>query len=257
MDANSIIHMARCLKNRTDLTFHPWGRNSTHQLTAMKDSHSGERCFIIGNGPSLRQTDLAKLRCEYTFGMNRIYLLFPELGFHTTYFVSVNHLVIHQCAQEILALPMPKFVPWSCRKDIAQPTPDTIFIDLVCSMNRPGFYTDVRKPFWHGATVTYVALQLAYFMGFQQVILVGVDHNFVTNGPAGQVVTSTGDDPNHFSPNYFGKGFQWELPDLETSERAYSMALQVNQKAGRQVLDATIGGKLTIFPKVDYSSLFK
>jgi len=153
-------------------------------------------------------------------------------------------------------LPMPKFVPWSCRRDIQSPTENTVFIDLVCAMHKPGFYADVRKPIWHGATVTYVALQLAYFMGFEQVILVGVDHNFVTQGPAGAAVVSQGDDPNHFSPNYFGKGFQWELPDLETSEKAYRFARQAYESSGRQVLDATIGGKLMIFPKVSYDSLF-
>ncbi|MBN2386541.1 MAG: hypothetical protein JXB85_05935 [Anaerolineales bacterium] len=253
----SLIHSARCVKNRLDLALHPWGRNSRRRLDALQDLHRGERCFILGNGPSLRRTDLSRLQKEYTFGMNRIYLLFPELGFTTTYFVSVNHLVIRQCAREILALPIPKFVPWSCRRDIGQPTEDTIFMDLVCAMWKPGFYRDVRRPFWHGATVTYVALQLAYFMGFEQVILIGVDHNFVTTGPAGMTVVSQGDDPNHFSPNYFGKGFQWELPDLETSEQAYRFARQGYEAAGRQVVDATLGGKLTIFPKIDYETLFQ
>jgi hypothetical protein len=110
---------------------------------------------------------------------------------------------------------------------------------------------------FEGFTVTYVALQLAFFMGFQQVVLVGVDHNFTTQGPANSTVVSQGDDPNHFSGAYFGKGFRWQLPDLEGSERAYKMACQAYTQAGRQVLDATVGGKLTIFPKVEYRSLFE
>jgi hypothetical protein len=67
---------------------------------------------------------------------------------------------------------------------------------------------------------------------------------------------SSGEDRNHFSPNYFGKGFRWQLPDLETSEWAYRLADQAYLSAGRQVFDATIGGKLQVFPKVDYASLF-
>jgi hypothetical protein len=69
-------------------------------------------------------------------------------------------------------------------------------------------------------------------------------------------VVSQGDDPDHFNASYFGKGFRWQLPDLETSEHSYRMARQAYERAGRQVLDATVGGKLTIFPKVDYTSLF-
>ena len=65
---------------------------SKRELAAFRDIHRGERCFIIGNGPSLNQTDLARLEGEYTFGMNRIYLLFPELGFQTSYYVSINTL---------------------------------------------------------------------------------------------------------------------------------------------------------------------
>jgi hypothetical protein len=93
-------------------------------------------------------------------------------------------------------------------------------------------------------------------MGFTEAILIGVDHNFVTKGPANATVTSEGDDPNHFSSNYFGKGFRWQLPDLEGSERAYRMAREAYQEDGRRIVDATIGGKLTIFPKVDYNQLF-
>jgi len=69
-------------------------------------------------------------------------------------------------------------------------------------------------------------------------------------------VQSEGDDPNPFSSAYFGKGFRWQLPVLETSELAYRMAREAYARAGRQVLDATIGGKLTVFPKVEYTSLF-
>lgn len=253
---NPILGAARCLKHRLDFAIHPWARHSIRQLTTMQDVHREERCFIIGNGPSLKNTDLKKLRNEYTFGMNRVYMLFPELGFHTTYYVSVNYLVIKQCIEDILSLPMPKFLPWSCRSYLSSPTADTIFLDVTCALLKPGFYPEVRRPIWHSATVTFIALELAFFMGFKQVILIGVDHDFATKGPAGQKVISQGDDPNHFSPGYFGKGFEWQLPDLETSEIGYRLARQAYEKANRQLLDATIGGKLTIFPKVDYNSLF-
>ena len=235
-------------------TLHPWRRESRKRLAALKDIHTGERCFIIGNGPSLRATGLKKLRNEFTFGLNRIYLLFPELGFTTTYFLSMNDLVIEQCAAEILALPIPKFLTWRSRRFLS-PTQDTHF--LYTTYTGPKFACDAAGRLWEGATVTYVALQLAYHMGFEKVILIGVDHNFVTKGDANKTITSQGDDPNHFDPNYFGKGFKWQLPDLETSERAYRMAKAAYEADGREVLDATIGGKLTVFPKVDYDGLFK
>ena len=41
------------------------------------------------------------------------------------------------------------------------------------------------------------------------------------------------------------------------SEVGYGMARAAYEKAGREVLDATVGGKLTVFPKVPYNSLFQ
>ncbi len=239
---------------------HPWRRESIKQLARLKDIHKGKRAFIIGNGPSLKQTDLSRLEDEFTFGLNRIYLMFPELGFPTTYLVSVNDLVIEQCAAEIAALSIPKFLSWRSHRFFANQFTNSQSTNLptflYTTYDNPLFARDARSRLWESATVTYVALQLAYHMGFEQVILVGVDHNFTTTGPANTTITSDGDDPNHFHPGYFGKGFRWQLPDLETSEIGYRMARQAYERAGRSVLDATVGGKLTIFPKTDYNSLF-
>jgi hypothetical protein len=234
-------------------TFHPWRRDSVRRLAALKDIHRGERCFIIGNGPSLRQTDMSKLRGEFTIGMNRIFLMFPELGFETTYLCSVNDLVIEQSAADIQNLKLPRFVSWRARKWLS-PAENLYFLHT--TYTGPKFSTDLRGRLWEGATVTNIALQAAYYMGFQEAVLIGVDHNFTTQGKPNTTVTSQGDDPNHFSPGYFGKGFRWQLPDLETSERGYRMAREAYEVAGRRVVDATVGGKLAVFPKVEYASLF-
>jgi hypothetical protein len=235
--------------------FHPWRRASVARLAELKDIHRGKRAFIIGNGPSLKQTDLGRLKGEITFGLNRIYLMFSDLGFSTTYFVSVNDLVIEQCTADILALPMPRFLSWRSHRFFPAGSIPANF--LYTTYDNPGFARDVRGRVWESATVTYVALQLAFHMGFEQVILVGVDHNSNVPGKANSTIVSQGDDPNHFHPGYFGKGFRWQLPDFETSEIGYRLARQAYEGDGRQVLDATVGGKLTIFPKVNFSSLFK
>ena len=227
---------------------------SVRKLRQLENTHANQRCFIIGNGPSLRQTDLSRLREEYTFGLNRIYLLFPELGFSTTYLVAVNDLVIEQCADEMQALSLQRFITWRARHWFAKGA-DITYLDTDFTGDE-GFSTQSTGRIFEGFTVTNVALQLAYHMGFSQVILIGVDHNYVTKGVANQAVISQGDDPNHFTAAYFGKGFKWQLPDLAGSERGYLRARDAYTNARRQVLDATVGGKLTIFPKVDYHSLF-
>ncbi len=234
--------------------FSPEWMKNKQRLETWRDRFAGQRCFVVGNGPSLQRTDLSKLQNEFTLGMNRIYLAFEEYGFQTSCLVSVNDLVLEQCYQDIEALSLPKFVTWRARKYFNADS-DTFFLDTDYTLPE-NFNGDATGRLYEGFTVTYVCLQLAYFMGFEQAILIGVDHNFATKGPANAVVTSQGDDPNHFSAQYFGKGFRWQLPDLEGSERAYRMAKQAYQADGRQILDATVGGKLNVFPKVDYDGLF-
>jgi len=97
--------------------------------------------------------------------------------------------------------------------------------------------------------VTFVAMQLAFHMGFREVALVGCDHNFATKGTANAVVEGGEKDPNHFDPNYFA-GVKWQLPDLVQSEIGYMMAGQAFEAAGGRIVNCTEGGKLEIFPRM-------
>ena len=128
----------------------------------------------------------------------------------------VNALVVEQCADDLVRVPSPLFSTWPNRRHLAG-HPNAAFLQKVIG---PLFSLDPRRGIWEGATVTYVAMQLAYFMGFEEVVLVGVDHSFATKGPAHEVVTSTGADPNHFDPtgraaSHFGRmhahaAFTWK-----------------------------------------------
>src|SRR5512147_1297094 len=104
---------------------HPWRRESIRRLAALKDIHKGKRAFIIGNGPSLRQTDLSKLKNEITFCMNRFYLAFPELGFTATYLCITNDLVVEQFVNYINALSLPKFIAWRSHRHFSPQLPIT------------------------------------------------------------------------------------------------------------------------------------
>jgi hypothetical protein len=227
----------------------PRGRESRRRLQELTGRYAGERCFIIGNGPSLIDTDLERLHGRFTFGLNRGYLLFDRLGGPTTFLVAVNRHVIEQFGSELVSAGPTTFLSWRSRRHVPKAA-DVVFVRRAPSLT---FSQDVaRDGAWEGATVTYMALQLAFHFGFREVVLVGVDHSFATPGQPNQLVTSRGADPNHFHPNYFGPGVQWQLPDLQMSERAYRLAKDRFLADGRTILDATIGGKLTVFPKADF-----
>lgn len=226
------------------------------RLNCFKDKHIDERCFIMGNGPSLANMDLTLLKDEITFGLNRIYLLFDTIPFLPTYYVSVNELVLEQFALDIKTLSMPKFINWNSRNHFGKVDSTTNFIRLKFSL-RDEFNSEMDGRFYSGGTVTYVAIQLAYIMGFSEVILIGVDHSFVDKGiPNKTELRNDTDDANHFHPDYFPKGSKWQLPDLHRSELAYKIARKAYENDGRKILDATINGQCHVFDKVDFYSLF-
>jgi glycosyltransferase involved in cell wall biosynthesis/uncharacterized Rossmann fold enzyme len=230
-------------------------QRSQDKIRQFQNKHLGQRCVIIGNGPSLNEMDLSFLRHEICFGMNKIYLGFERWNFSPTYYVAVNEFVIKQSVDEIRKMSCPKFIG---NRGISSFNPTD---DIICMKTFPppgeAFSKRPDMGLEEGATVTYVAMQLAYYMGFSEVVLIGVDHHFVTQGTPHKTVVSDGDDPNHFDSSYFGKGLKWQLPDLEGSEKSYRVAKRVFEESGRRIIDATVNGRCQVFPKQDYRVIFK
>src|SRR3546814_11148015 len=72
-----------------------------------------------------------------------------------------------------------------------------------------------------------------------------MDHNYARPDHLQSVVTvwtSNGEDPNHFHPDYFGKGYRWHDPMVWRMEVAYRKAREVFEANGRVVKNATVGG---------------
>lgn len=217
------------------------------------DLHKGERCVVMGNGPSLRRIDMSLLAGETTFGLNKIFLMFPDLGWVPTYYCAVNPLVIEQSREDILRSTMPKFIGHEGRRFLPE-REDIFFLDS--SKKDPGFAKSLDEPMWQGFTVTFCAIQVAFCLGFQEVVLVGVDHSYSFSGKPNQEVPAKGPDLNHFHPSYFSDGNNWNLPDLECSEKAYAIARDAFEQAGRRIVNATPGTMLDVFEKVPYNDIF-
>ena len=225
-------------------------------LRIFRDKHLGERCIIMANGPSLAKIDPSMLRGETTFGLNRIYLMANVWDFLPTYYVCINELILDQFHHEITRLTMPKFVNWNSRRYFTPEKRNTFFLRTRLNL-KDAFWTNIENPISSGGTVTYAALQIAYYMGFDQVVIVGLDHHYREKGtPNRAVVRGAEKDVDHFHPEYFPKGSVWQPPDLLRSELAYGLAREAYEKSGRQIIDATLGGKCEIFEKMELESIF-
>ncbi len=245
---------------------HQWNAIDAPRLRALKNIHSDTgRAFIICNGPSLNDMDLSPLRSEVTFGVNAIYLKSDSLGFQPTYYVVEDNLVAEDRASEINALNgMTKFFPVRLAYCLRR-TPEVIFLNHCPRQPNTNmvFSTDASAFTCGGSTVTYTCMQLAYHMGFRHVYLVGADHNYTLPSQyehrerdENYVIASEIDDPNHFDPTYFGKGYRWHNPKVHQMEASYMHAKRAYEADGRHLYNATRGGNLEVFKRVPFESLF-
>jgi hypothetical protein len=81
---------------------------NNQRLCALYNIHQGKRCFVIGNGPSLRIADLDRLKGEITFASNKITLAFTETDWRPTYYTVCDAVVAEQNRNMILSLPFTK-----------------------------------------------------------------------------------------------------------------------------------------------------
>ena len=201
----------------------------------LKNKHRGETGIVIGNGPSLRDVTKEQLDRYPTIGTNRIYL-----KYNPTYYAVVNPLVISQFWEEIARMPSVKFVRANMSRNLGLPL--HILTERVFSTE------PLQMGVFEGWTVTYVALQLAYWLGFETVLLVGMDHRYTFQGDPNQEDIMVGDDPNNFDPRYF-KGARWNNPDLKRSEKAYRAAREAFDLAGRRIINLTPDTGTDVFEK--------
>jgi glycosyltransferase involved in cell wall biosynthesis len=236
------------------------------RLAELKDKFRGERCFIVGNGPSLNQTDLTLLNNEYSIAVNGIFYKTRENGYRPTFYVVEDSSVMKENIDDIKAYEAPyKFFPTLYRG--LHPPADNVRFFL---MNRgfyeptspsfcvPRFSYDAARRMYCGQSVTHINLQLAYHLGFSKVYLIGMDFSYTIPDSAvvtGDLILSTDDDPNHFHKDYFGKGKTWKDPKLHRVLLNYEIARDAYRADGRQIFNATIGGKLEAFERVDYYEL--
>lgn len=223
------------------------------KLLRYKDKHQGEVCVIVANGPSLNQVDFSLLNGVATIGMNRIHLMEGRNGFKPTYHVvSDVEVQLKQFANEYESIGGTRFFNWNARR-LFRDSDDLMFFKESFSQK---FQPDFTKPIGTGKSVTFACLQLAYFMGFKEVVLIGKDHRYAAKGKPQDDVTSNGQEENHFVKGYYRPEMIWRVPDFRSEEYSYKLARIAYEANGCRIYDATIQGELQVFPKVDFYNYF-
>lgn len=219
------------------------------EVRKYKDLYKGKRCFIIGNGPSLQISDLECLHKnhEITFAANQVYRIFDKVKWRPDYYCCVDDLLIKQYINNITAIRCKdKFLfdyfNYSYGLEKKQDIQYIHIKALEYEMENPKFSSDISKEIYMGYTVTYAMLQIACYMGFKEIYLIGVDHS---------------NWGKHFIENYLDKDakiYPYTVGDKVLL--AYKSAKEYCDEENIKVYNATRGGELEVFSRVDFDSLF-
>lgn len=219
-----------------------------YKLRGLKNTHVGERCFIVSTGPSLTIEDLEKLENEITFSMNSVIMAFDETSWRPTFYgiqdeyvckkmmplikkYNVNNILIGSLAAKYFDL-----------GDEAIEYPlDLMNAKMPFGKHKTKFSDDCFLRVYDGHSVTYSMLQIAVYMGFKKIYLLGNDCSYFG-------------DKKHFREHGIidSKGLDGSQERLFIS---FEEARKFSEAYGIEIFNATRGGALEIFPRVDLDSV--
>jgi len=214
------------------------------------------RAFVVGNGPSLRETNLDLIRGEVSFGVNRIKLIYPETSWRPTHYVRaesmeylgdadpdlwIDDVLYHLEHPGIEVWGNIYFTKWMNR---AGYDGSAIHVPKLCNHYLEHYNSENCPHMWHmpilctyGSVVT-VAIQLAFHLGYSPIYLLGCDLGYKEGGKN-----------SHFADDYV------QTPEfLRPAKYANLDTLQGHIIASRScpvpIYNSTVGGELEVYPRV-------
>ena len=231
-----------------------------------KNSHTGQRVFLIGNGPSLSSKDLDLIEGEISFAMNRIPLLYDSTSWRPTYYLfsstnvrpdkpwsnkwqlsvraamsdkNTTSFISNDFRQNIDPFGEFPHVKWFMTMSERKPNLQGE-VDISC------FSTDVVERIDKTGTTMNLALQLALYMNFSEIIFLGCDLGWSKD-------TGTENDPNHFDKDYVAEILRPEKTNNQM-RNIHSLALKCFQESGKEVnfYNCTRDTVLDVYPLINF-----
>lgn len=214
------------------------------KLRGLKDAYRGKRCFIACTGPSLTIEDLESLKDEYVFGMNSICMIHDKTEWKPDFFAIQDINVYKRIEETILSTDNGLcMAPYGLKKMFKTPD-DWVYFPMCGSYHlfelqyRNKFFSRFSKnPYitvYDGYSVTYSIMQLAIYMGFVEIYLIGCDCNYMGK-------------QQHFIEH----GHMEMHADTATQRMtvSYEKAKDEAEKLGVTIYNATRGGLLEVYPR--------
>jgi hypothetical protein len=230
--------------------------NDSKKISTLKNTHVGERCFIVGNGPSLTTQDLDMIAGEDSFGVNKIFQLYNKTKWCQTYYCCCDKDAWMFCknffennfTNSILLLDM------ELKIDNLRDHPSIYRFHGAprFSLKRHNykqfenilFAENLQNGVYMVFTVVIIAIQFAIYMGYKEIYLLGADCNY-SGDPQKNY-------PKEMTMNYAQPRYDEVNQNLM---RSYSVVKEYAESHSIKILNATRGGKLELFERVDLDTL--
>lgn len=244
-----VILLKAFYSNYIDRLFH-W--KEYKKLRQFKDIHKGKRLFVVATGPSLTLDDVNILKGEICFSMNSIYKVFDKTDWRPEYFAiydqRVYKLLNEDLKKQELNCAFCPSINTDWQKAFVHKTPvnwDWKYIfQKYASIIRHGFSSDITKRLYPGTNVVYVIFQIAFYMGFSEIYILGAD---CTMAPG-----------NHCKAVEYGNNAEKKQETIVPNDHViadYATIKEEAEKRGVNVYNATRGGALELFPRVNLEQI--
>lgn len=229
------------------------------ELKKWKNRYKDKRVFLIGNGPSLRIEDLETLwnHKDICFAFNKAYRVFDQTKWRPDVLAISDYSIVVNSQDEIEAVDCPVILADHFHRNEKCKRINGVsyihIIDMEYKNSHPDFSEDIENGSYCGYSVSYdIGIQLAVYAGAKEIYLIGMDHTMQCDDVA--------DERHHFIKNYFTENEKKEYigkkGKFDNVTRAYEVAKAYADTHNVKIYNATRGGKLEVFERVNFDELF-
>ena len=234
------------------------------RVLSFRGRYANGTCFVVGNGPSLSVQDLENIRRAggVCFASNKIYKIYPLTDWRPDYYACIDWRLFEQNRDELLdAVVCPSFF---CREFLAsarawahdnhKSIEQTYYMTYGWRHSGKTVFYPQAANILSGGTVTFTLMELAWMMGFRNIVLIGCDHyygSFAGETPHSAIIATDALNRDYAVPDYVRPGEEVGVGDIEEMEYSYESARRYAEKHGGEIINATRGGRLEIFKRED------
>lgn len=231
------------------------------KIISFHNKYLNQSCFIVCNGPSLSPEDLDKIKelGIVCFAANKIYRVFDKTSWRPDFYaIDDVSIADKECIESNKKFSCKgKFFishGWYKLRNIK----DGIFVKGFWDralLDSPKFSIDLVDGYYSIATVTYFLFQLAYYMGFRNMYIIGADNRYKYGMTREGIVYRNEGVMNHFGEKDEETPMPKCAPAIWELDIAYKYAEKFSRHNGFRIINATRGGYLNEFERVDFNEL--